>query len=1064
MTTATNTFANFDFQRFNAFCSRNGMNLLDPNGDLTVQGQAVMETSNCVVAAGAGSGKTTVLSFRFLRMVAQGISPERILTITFTKKATAEMKSRIYELLQKGHEEGLVSDSSMAKFAEVSISTVDSFCSEVVRASAVHQGVPSSFRIMDDDDLERVSDSIVRMLLNRHYNEPVVQRLYSNFSVENLNAVFLDLARNHLNITRPIDVPRSMDTLKALVTDKIAQLEDERLNAKRVRKQPTKEELFYMNALHDAPFMEAYYGLVCEYEEELFSRKRTAGALSFNDVMQLAIRILKDEVHIRDRFKSRFDSVMVDEFQDNNDDYRKLIYLLCERQYIEGAVRTYDSEGIPDLQALSKNKIFLVGDEKQSIYRFRGADVSVFKRLSSEICTSPIELRKNWRSEPAIIHFCNHAFPTVMENFGEEDYEASYIPLEPRDAIIPRSRIALLHPDLSNEDATAGRSNIECEANVVAQLIADICSGKAPFLVPDDSDKTLLRPPRPNEIGLLLKVGSHQAVFEKALTAKEIPYTVSEARSLVSDSVANDFYSALQACTYTYDRISYVAYLKSPFCSLSDSELQVVLDEKRSSEDLPQMLSSRIKRANDNLASLFKVASAGSICRTLDYMWYDMGYRGYMLSRTLNRPYADHFDYLYALAVDYDAKGQTLVDFLDYLRPLLGRGSTKTKEVTVFKENVSGVQIMTVHKSKGLAFKVAIVADMHSGAKGPSGFQPNNYKVGDDVFLSYEQGTDSVGAMHNPVKDILSPMEKGMENAETKRILYVAATRARYHLVFSGCIDERTPLHPDPEKKNVMLTYLLHSIGYDPATWTGNLKGDGFELEELCMEPRFVEPAVHDRDKTFYRSVFESANVPILPNGIVSRAVTQLGSIEPSSEESHETSRRRLPSIASDPVIAKYSFNTGFGTLVHKLIEDRIKGLMEDESQLLGMLPEKADEEEKSLLFKDARSMADSFMTGRLYDSIRGKELLSEKRFIMFDGTSFIEGAIDLLAVGEDCIDVIDFKTDSTCAFEDHKAQLGQYVNAVSSMYNQSHETQRKIRAFVCYLRDVDSYLELSLD
>lgn len=1051
-------------ETFYNFCSKNGMNLLGPNGELTVQGQAVMETSNCVVAAGAGSGKTTVLSFRFLRMVAQGISPERILTITFTKKATAEMKSRIYELLQKGHEEGIVSDPSMARFAEVSISTVDSFCSEVVRASAVHQGVPASFRIMDDDDLERMSSSIVRMLLNRHYNEPVVQRLYTNFSVENLNAVFLDLARNHLNITKPVDVHSCMENLKALVSEKIALLEDERLNAKRVRKQPTKEELFYINALQDAPFMEAYYGLVCEYEEELFSRKRTAGTLSFNDVMQLAIRILKDEVHIRDRFKSRFDSVMVDEFQDNNDDYRKLIYLLCERQYDEGEERAYDSEGIPSLQALSKNKIFLVGDEKQSIYRFRGADVSVFKRLSSEICTAPIELRKNWRSEPAIIHFCNHAFPTVMENLDGEDYEASYIPLEPRDAIIPKSRIALLHPDLSNDDATAGHSNIECEANVVAQFIADICSGKTPFLVPDDSDKTLLRPPRPNEIGLLLKVGSHQAVFEKALTAKEIPYTVSEARSLVSDSVANDFYSALQTCVYTYDRISYAAYLKSPFCSFTDSELQIVLDEKRSPEEILPELSLRLERVNENLSLLFKIASCGSICRTLDYMWYDMGYRDYMLSRTLNRPYADHFDYLYALAVDYDSKGQTLVDFLDYLRPLLGRGSTKTKEVTVFKEDVSGVQIMTVHKSKGLAFKVVIVADMHSGAKGPSGFQPNNYKLGDDVFLSYERGTDSVGAMHNPVKDILSPREKGMDNAETKRILYVAATRARYHLVFSGCIDEKTPIFPDPDKKNVMLTYLLHSIGYDPATWTGCLKGDGFELDDLCMKPCFVEPVVNDRDKSFYRKVFEEATVPTLPQGIVSKAVTQLEpNEEPASEpeKKEESSRRRLPSIASDPVIAKYLFNTGFGTLVHKLIENRIKGKDEDVD---GLLPEKANEEEKSLLLKDAVNMAESFMEGRLYDSIREKELLSEKRFIMFDGASFIEGAIDLLAVGEDNIDVIDFKTDSSCSYEDHKVQLGQYAKAVSGMYNQGHRPYRKIRAFVCYLRDVDSYLELSLD
>lgn len=1051
-------------ETFYNFCSKNGMNLLEPNGELTVQGQAVMETSNCVVAAGAGSGKTTVLSFRFLRMVAQGISPERILTITFTKKATAEMKSRIYGLLQKGHEEGIVSGSSMAKFAEVSISTVDSFCSEIVRASAVHQGVPANFRIMDDDDLERMSSSIVRMLLNRHYNEPVVQRLYESFSVENLNAVFLDLARNHLNITKPIDVPRCMDTLKALVSDRISQLEDERLNAKRARRQPTKEELFYMNSLQDAPFMESYYRLVREYEDELFSRKRTAGALSFNDVMQLAIRILKDEVHIRDRFKSRFDSVMVDEFQDNNDDYRKLIYLLCERQYKEGEERAYDNEGIPSLEALSQSKIFLVGDEKQSIYRFRGADVSVFKRLSSEICTAPIELRKNWRSEPAIIHFCNHAFPAVMENLGGEDYEASYIPLEPRDAMIPNSRIALLHPDLSNEDATAGHSNIECEANVVAQFIADICSDRTPFLVPDDSDKTLLRPPRPNEIGLLLKVGSHQAVFEKALTAKEIPYTVSEARSLVSDSVANDFYSALQACVYTYDRISYASYLKSPFCTLSDSELQVVLDEKGASEELPQTLSNRLERANENLASLFKVASCGSICRTLDYMWYDMGYRDYMLSRTLNRPYADHFDYLYALAVDYDAKGQTLVDFLDYLRPLLGRGSTKTKEVTVFKEDVSGVQIMTVHKSKGLAFKVVVVADMHSGTKGPSGFQPNNYKLGDEVFLSYEKGTDNAGAMHNPVKDILSPREKGMDNAETKRILYVAATRARYHLVFSGCIDEKTQILPDPDKKNAMLTYLLHSIGYNPATWTGCLKGDGFELEELCMKPCFEEPVVHDRDKSFYRKLFDEANVHVLPLGIVSKAVTQLEpNEEPESEpeKKEEVPRRRLPSIASDPVIAKYSFNTGFGTLVHKLIENRIKGAGED---VYGLLPEKANEEEKSLLLKDAVNMAESFMEGRLYDSIREKELLSEKRFIMFDGASFIEGAIDLLAVGEDGIDVIDFKTDSSCSYEDHKVQLGQYAKAVSGIYNQGNRPHRRIRAFVCYLRDVDSYLELSLD
>ena len=164
--------------KFFDFCKKNRMQLVDENGSLTVQGQAVMETKNCVVAAGAGSGKTTVLSYRFLRMVAQNISPERILTITFTKKATAEMKGRIYELLQKGHEEGLVNDSAMKKFSEVTISTVDSFCSEIVCKDAVHQGVPVDFKIQEDNDFQLMSNAIVDGLLDKHSKDPAVRFLH----------------------------------------------------------------------------------------------------------------------------------------------------------------------------------------------------------------------------------------------------------------------------------------------------------------------------------------------------------------------------------------------------------------------------------------------------------------------------------------------------------------------------------------------------------------------------------------------------------------------------------------------------------------------------------------------------------------------------------------------------------------------------------------------------------------------------------------------------------------------------------------------------------------------
>lgn len=385
----------------------------------------------------------------------------------------------------------------------------------------------------------------------------------------------------------------------------------------------------------------------------------------------------------------------------------------------------------------------------------------------------------------------------------------------------------------------------------------------------------------------------------------------------------------------------------------------------------------------------------------------------------------------------------------------MGRGSSKTKDVTVFKEQIAGVQIMTVHKSKGLAFKVVIVADMHSGARGPSGFQPNNFKLGDDIFMSYEPSNDSSGAVRNPVKEIFKPLEKSMDNAETKRVLYVAATRARYHLVFSGCIDEKTTSEMSSEKSNSMLAYLLHSIGYDPNKENNNLLGNGFELEDLCLAPVFEVANSNDKDKDFYKTIFDSAKVQNLPVGIKSVSVTQIEDKDSLVENTIE--RKRLPSIESDSIITNYKLNTNFGTLVHKLIEIKIKKLDVSSEDLKSILPDNVPEKEQLVLLNDATKMAEAFMHSRLYEKVKRYELLSEKRFLMFDEMSFIEGAIDLLAVSDNGAYIIDFKTDSTCLPNDHRCQLLQYAKAVKSMY-----PNKEVKAFVCYLRDVENYLEIS--
>lgn len=1027
--------------KFFEFCKNNNMILLDDSGSLTVQGQAVMETKNCVVAAGAGSGKTTVLSYRFLRMVAQGISPERILTITFTKKATAEMKGRIYELLQKGHEAGFVSHAAMKKFSEVTISTVDSFCSEIVRKDAVHQGFPVDFSIQEDKDFKLMSNSIVDKLLEKHQKDQTVKLLHSYLSVDEIEQIFTDIAYKFLNITKPFD-DNSIQVCVDFVQQELEKARDNLLQCGKLKADQKKLLSLLNDGLEkeNLSTLKELYKLIQEYETELFNQKRTSGVLSFNDVMQLAIKILKENAPIRDFYKAKFDNIMIDEFQDNNDDYRKLLYLLSEKPNSH----ICDEEGIPVKENLCPDKIFLVGDEKQSIYKFRGADVSVFKRLCTDLCSKPIELKRNWRSEPAIIDFCNAIFPEhIMPRPTTtcESYEAQYEDLETRPATPGlNSKVVFLHPEIPEGQ---NKTDTKTEAQVVASFIKKICSPESTYLVPDDKAKDengnpVLRAPKYNEIGFLLRSSTQQALFEQAFTEQRIPYTVTEPRSLMKGNLVNDFYNALQYCVFPYDKISFASYLKSPFCSLKDDQIQQILNDPS-------------QQVEDGLEGLKQVIATGSICKMVDYLWFDMGYRDYMLSKELNRPYWDDFANLYSLAIDYDKNGESLVAFLDYLRPLL-KDSQKIEQNNVFKESIEGVQVMTIHKSKGLAFKVVIIANMNSGSRKTGGFKPEVYTNDQHKLAIRYVAIEKDKKLANPIYEVFESEEVAKDNAEAKRILYVAATRARYHLVFSGT-DLTSELKN--EKPNSLLAYLLHAIEE-----TGdNLKN----YEELSLAaPENVDIADSDKPKEYFKQIFDFAVVPQLTSSIMRGSVTHEAANKEASKATMASNGRvalkKLPTLDCDDLVREHNFATGFGTLTHKILEDNIKGQQDqipfDVRELLA--EENFSEEQKVLLVSCAKKLASNFLNSNLYDQIKAMKLMSEKPFLLFNGTSYVDGVIDLLALSESEAYIIDFKTDSVFAEEDHKYQLEQYTKAVKSIY-----PEKTVHAYVFYLREEDLSLAL---
>ena len=193
-----------------------------------------------------------------------------------------------------------------------------------------------------------------------------------------------------------------------------------------------------------------------------------------------------------------------DEFQDNNELQKQILFLLAERLGYEG-------DGVPGPEFLERSKLFFVGDEKQSIYRFRGADVSVFKSLSSEIVKAggaSIDLRTNYRTEPDLIEEFNRIFLRVMAN-GGESFEADFESLGTRPAKGIQSRFDYFIKPKKEEKNEDEASQEQAEAAFVANLVKKMTETDE-YLIPDSKAENGRRRPKYNEIAILYRTMSRQ--------------------------------------------------------------------------------------------------------------------------------------------------------------------------------------------------------------------------------------------------------------------------------------------------------------------------------------------------------------------------------------------------------------------------------------------------------------------------------------------------------------------------------------------------------------------------
>ncbi|MDR1177901.1 MAG: UvrD-helicase domain-containing protein, partial [Spirochaetaceae bacterium] len=570
------------------------------------------------------------------------------------------------------------------------------------------------------------------------------------------------------------------------------------------------------NYVLQAGIASSIFPLMEEFQTRHNRQKREAGILTFSDIARMAVDALKDYPGIRKIYKDEIRAVMIDEFQDNNSLQRDLIFLLSEKPGQSGP-------GIPGGDELCPDKMFFVGDEKQSIYRFRGADVSVFRGLAKTLPAPEGEnmlyLRYNYRSKPVLIAAFNLIFggiypgdsgpPTALasavflpKDSTGDDFESYYLPAEaPPGGAEPdaRAESAALHfyfldEEMLDEKDPGALAPADLEAASIARTIRNLVDNGAYV-----RDRAESRPARWGDFAVLQRSRGHQHRIEKQFQDFNIPFNADQPAGLFSEAPINDMHNYLRLLVYPEDRLACAALLRSPFTRLSDEVLAAVLlsgsavpfdsglEDKIPPAELEQYRACRARyRALSDAAKTLPVSELAA------RLWYDEGYRYETLWSPSSQMYGGLFDYYFKLACDSDRQGKTLAEFIDYIEDLIKK-EEKPNDLSLAAEQGEGVRILTIHKSKGLEFPVVFLYNCASNTRRESNSGALCFSETWGPCVNFPQADGlPPGAAGNIFFELRKQEEAKKESAELRRLLYVAMTRAESALYLSATLPART--------------------------------------------------------------------------------------------------------------------------------------------------------------------------------------------------------------------------------------------------------------------------------
>jgi ATP-dependent exoDNAse (exonuclease V) beta subunit len=497
------------------------------------------------------------------------------------------------------------------------------------------------------------------------------------------------------------------------------------------------------------------------------------GKLEFHDLLVVARDVLKHNSAVREHFQLKFSHILIDEFQDTDPIQAEIAFFLAADPVLMGPLATTETDWRKI--KIAPGKLFVVGDPKQSIYRFRRADIGAVQQVSTLLGGEPLLLEQNFRSQAPVIDWVNQIFSQWMGE-GNPGVQACYVNLSAwHEDNLLEPRMGVYHFGGQIKDK-AYRVKL-AEASALAGIIGNI---KQQGWQVRDRQSGTLRPAKYSDICILLITRTNLSFIERALDDAEIPYRLESESFVFGSQDVRELLSCLKAIDSPSDRVALVAALRSSAFAISDVELVEFLDGGGNLDYAsPGNGGGRVARALEVLADYNRRRIFETPASLIENFVRERRMAELAFGKPRPRERLRRMKLVTEQARAFGSIGErSLRVFIEWMQQQMDE-QARVVEIPVPETDEDAVRIMTIHAAKGLEFPVVLLAGLGSCKpfRQPVIFDD---KCGAQVKLGPKERMFTTAGYEEA-----EVLERAADDAEKIRLLYVATTRARDYLLVS---------------------------------------------------------------------------------------------------------------------------------------------------------------------------------------------------------------------------------------------------------------------------------------